>query len=166
MASETQYKFFRALYDEENERNGELEGRAKLYITILTFYIGALAFKVEEVEKFLTQFTIPIALAIAAGLSFVLSLAFCIFSVRVKNYEALANPEELIDSFPSGPISDEEFLDNRIADLAVATNRNSRQNDSAANAVTIAGWLLLFGVVLQALIFVVAAFKNLETPNV
>lgn len=95
-----------------------------------------------------------------------LSLAFCIFSVRIKAYEGLADPEEVIRSFPSGPISDEEFLDDRIAELAVVTNRNSRQNDSAAHAVTFAGWLLLFGVALQALIFMVATLQNLESPHV
>ncbi len=159
MASETQYKFFRELYDEENERYSLPEGRAKVFITILTLYIGALAFKANDSLEFLKTHHVPQSLAVVGGLLFVLSLACCVFSLRMKSFEALSDPEELIAEWPDDGIDDDDFLDDRIADLAVATNRNSKQNDEAAQSLGAAGWLLLAGVASQAIVFTMALWR-------
>lgn len=159
MATENQYKFYRALYDEENDRYGLLEARAKLYLTILTFYLGSLAFKITDVKIFFSEFAIPLAIAMAAGLAFVIALLCCISAILIRKYEAITDPEELIASLGLNPPRDDEFFDDRIVDMAVATNRNSRQNDRAANALQAAGLLMAAGVVLHVVVFVIALLK-------
>lgn len=159
MATENQYKFYRALYEEENARYGLLEARARLYLTILTFYLGALAFKLADVKVFFLEFGIPLPVGMAAGLAFVIALLCCISSILIREYEAITDPEELIASLGPNPPRDEDFFDDRIVDMAVATNRNSRQNDRAANALQAAGWLMAAGVVLHVAVFVIALLK-------
>ena len=159
MATENQYKFYRALYDEENGRYGLLEARAKLYLIILTFYLGALAFKLSDVKVFFTEFGIPLSLALSAGLAFLCALLCCIYSILIREYEAITDPEELIASLGKQPPTDDDFFDDRIVDMAVATNRNSGQNDRAANALQVAGWLMAVGVVLHVIVFVIALLK-------
>lgn len=159
MATETQYAFFRALYEEENDRHALLEGRAKVFVTILTIYVAALSFKATEVADMLRAYRLPASFALLSGLVFVASLALCIFALRIRVYEGLADPEDLIARWPDDGIADDEFLDDRVADLAIATNRNARQNDEAARALEFAGWLLLAGVVLQAVAFLIALWR-------
>jgi hypothetical protein len=159
MATEKQYQFFKALYDEESKRYEQLESRAKLYITILTFYLAAIAFKLDDVLQFFKLFSIPRLLAVVAGLAFVSALLSCVIAILIRSYETPVNPEALLNSLPSSPPSDEDFFDDRIVDYAVATNHNSDQNDRAANALQIAGWLLVVGVALHVAIFSVALAK-------
>lgn len=99
---------------------------------------------------------VPAFIGASSGLLFVISLACCIFALRIRSYEGIADLERVIEEFPSDGISDQVFFDHRIADLAVATNRNSEQNDEAARALGIAGWLLFGGVLLQAIMLVIA----------
>jgi hypothetical protein len=78
--------------------------------------------------------------------SFLLSL----FATKVSNYEAVNEPQDIIEQFGDAPMSDEEFFDLRIADYAVACERNSQVNDKKAFQLVVAAYLLLAGIALQA----------------
>lgn len=160
MASEEQYKFFQTVYDEENDRYTLLEGRAKVYITILTFYIGALAFKASDVVQILKEYRAPVTGAVLICLTFIASLGCCVFALRIKTFEAITDPEEVIAAWPDEGLADEEFFDARIADFAVATKRNAKQNDEAARALALAGWLLFAGVLTQAVVFLLTLARG------
>ena len=41
MATKDQYDFFRGLYEEEERTSQQLEGRAKVYLSVITAFLGA-----------------------------------------------------------------------------------------------------------------------------
>jgi hypothetical protein len=158
MASEKQYDVFRSLYDEEIERYTALESRAKLYLTIITFYLGAVVFKMEDVMKFITVFQVPLGLYLALSVVLLCALLLTVLATRIRTYEGICDPEEVIRSFGKTKPTDEEFLDHRVVDLACATNRNVAENNKVAGILQTASYLLFVSVFLQLVIFGLAIF--------
>lgn len=159
MATEMQYKVFRASYDEENVRYSLLENRAKFYLTIITFYLGAIAFKINDVTSFATQFRIPITLYFIMALLLLLALLLTIMATRIRSYEGVNDLENIIKSLASTVPSEEEFLDTCLIDLAVATNRNSLINNKVAAMLQWASYLLFLAVASQLTVFLWALLK-------
>lgn len=153
MATEMQYKVFRASYDEENTRYSQLENRAKLYLSIITFYLGAVAFKINDIGLFMAQFRIPIVHYLMLALFLLLALLLTILATRIRVYEGVNDLEEIIISLGAGAPNDEEFLDSCLIDLAVATNRNSQVNNKVAVMLQWASYLLFLAVVCQLTVF-------------
>jgi hypothetical protein len=160
MATKTQYDVFKAIYDEEIERHGTLENRAKLYLTILTFYLGAIAFKIEDILKFITRFHVPLWLYMAMALVLILALLLTVLATRIRSYEGICDPKKVLLSFGEATPTDEDFLDARIADLAVATNHNDQQNNKVGTYLEIASWLLFLAVLLQLTVFILAVINS------
>ncbi len=150
MATALQYEIFKSAYDEEGERFGELESRANVLLGACTFYIGAIAFGFDDVVKFAQTSNLPEWLYITLGLPLVAALVCTLVALVVRDYERPFDPEEVIKKELGSRVSEEEFLDSRIADLAVATNRNSKVSDG------IATWLIV-----SASFLVVAALAHL-----
>jgi hypothetical protein len=153
MATEIQYKVFRELYDEEEHRYSDLATRSNLYLTIITFYLGVIVFRIEDLLKFVAGFGLPIQLFLAIGATLGLALLLTVLAVSIHVFEGVCDPEEVIHSFGESPPSDEDFLDDRIVDLAVATNRNSRQNERVAGFLQWAARLIFLGAFLQVIVF-------------
>jgi hypothetical protein len=153
MATEIQYKVFRASYDEENTRYSHLENRAKLYLTIITFYLGAVAFKITDIASFASQFRIPITLYLVMALLLLVALLLTILATRIRTYEGVNDLENIVKSLGAVGPTDEEFLDSCLIDLAVATNRNARINNKVASVLQWASYLLFLAVVCQLTIF-------------
>ena len=159
MATEAQYKFFKDLYDEESKRYSELDGKAKLYITIITFYLGAIAFKFKDVLDFTSSISYTKWLYSAIALVLVGALLFTVNAMRIRVFEGINDPEEIIKGFGKKPPTDDDFRDDRIADLAVATKRNSGQNDRIAKSLSFASlWIFSAGLI-QFCLFLIALLK-------
>jgi hypothetical protein len=159
--TERQYEFFRSLYEEENERYTALEARTKLYLTVITLYVGAIAFKFEDVAKFATRFGIATSLLAAVGLIFLLALVLTVLAARIRDFEGLCEPEALIEGMGNKPITDSKFFEDRVIDLAVATTRNSKENDKIAGLLYWASVLIALGVLAHFLIvWAVLAFAS------
>jgi hypothetical protein len=156
MATETQYKVFKELYDEEAERYSALGTRSNLYLTVITFYLGVILLKVEDVLKFVSGFRVSIVLFLSVGMLFVVALFLTVAAIRIREYEGVCDPEEVIAGYGKRPPADTKFLDDRIVDLAVATNRNSAQNDRVAGLLQWAATVILLAVLLQAAVFMIA----------
>jgi hypothetical protein len=156
MATEVQYKVFKEVYDEESERYSNLGTRANLYLTLITFYLGAVLLKVDDVLKFVTTFRVPVVLFLLIGALLVVALLLTALAVSIRDYEGVCDPEEVIEGFSESPPLDEEFLDDRIVDLAVATNRNSRQNNRVAGLLQWAARVICCSVALQIVVLLVA----------
>jgi hypothetical protein len=156
MATEIQYKVFKEVYDEESERYSNLGTRANAYLTLITFYLGAVLLKIDDVLKFVTTFRIPVVFFLLIGTLFVVALLLTALALNIRDYEAICDPEEVIEAFGESQPSDEEFLDDRIIDLAVATNRNSRQNNRVAGLLQWAARVICCCVALQAVLLLVA----------
>lgn len=159
LATVEQYEFFRTLYDEEQARYGHLEARAKLYITIITIYLGALAFKISDFLSFAKEFKVPVWLFLLAAAVLVVALALSILAIRIRDYEGITDPEQVIHSFGEKPPKNEDFFDDRIADFAVAANRNSTQNNTVAVNLFWSSWALFIGVLIHFVSLVIALYK-------
>jgi hypothetical protein len=150
--AEKQYLFFKSIYDEEKARQTSLQDRAKTYLTLVTFYSAFVLFVVEK----LTPIDVCTLLVFLAAMgSMGIAFLLCIWALNVSEYEALNNPEEILnEEFSKAAPSDEDFFGSRCADYTVAYTRNSAVNDKKANLVWGAGYLLLAGIVLHAVYFV------------
>lgn len=156
MATETQYKVFKELYDEEAERYSALGTRSNLYLTVITFYLGVILLKVDDVLKFASGFRVSVVWFLCVGMFFVIALLLTVAAIRIREYEGVCDPEEVIAGFGKHPPTDTKFLDDRIVDLAVATNRNSAQNDRVAGLLQWAATVILLAVLIQVAVFMVA----------
>ena len=151
MATEAQYDFFKELYDEERERYTALGTRANLYFTIISFLLGALLLKFEDLAKFLTAFQVTPEFFLWVALILTASLLCTLASIVVRKYEGIADPLVVVTEFDQGIPDDDDFRDSRIADLIVATERSSKQNDVVAFWLTVSAWITIAGV---SLVFV------------
>jgi hypothetical protein len=164
MATEIQYQAFRAEYDEESRRASGLEDRAKLYLTIITAYLGVIGFKIEDLLKFLDKFHVSVTFYLVMAAVLVGALLCTVWAMGIRTYEGLFDPKKEIESLSKTIPTDHDFLDKRLADIAVATSRNSKQNGRVANALQCAGILIFLAVSIQMAVFVVA-IKNVRSMN-
>jgi hypothetical protein len=161
MATQAQYDVFVYVYEEENKRYESLQDRAKLYLSIASIYLGAIAFKADDVLKVVAQFHIPMWLWLATGGILVVAVVLITSAVRIRTYEGICDLEELIANFGPEPPADEDFFDDRLVDLAVATNRNSASNDRAARLLGWAAAAMILAFSLQLTFFIFAVYTPL-----
>jgi hypothetical protein len=149
MATEAQYKFFQKLYDEQSERRKNIQERSKFYFTVVSFYFGAMLFKLQDIVKAQPIPRLETIFGILSAVIISVSLLFTLLAIRVRAYETPCDPEKWIMHLGENPQDDPEFFDERIVDLAVATKRNDEVNTAAATKIKIAGWLIFGAVVVQ-----------------
>ena len=159
MATKEQHDFFLYLYEEEERRYGQLESRAKLYISIVALFLASLIFKVEEVQQSVAHLGAPWWLVVVEGILLATALVFIVFGVFIRTYEGLTDPEDVVNNFGDEPPSNEEFFDDRIADYAVATTRNAAMNDRAARFLEIAVSFLAMAMLVLLIVLGMALFK-------
>jgi hypothetical protein len=153
MASKEQYEFFRLLYEEEERRYGQLEGRAKLYLSVITLFLAAVLFKASEVRSSAAVLGIPWPVVAMEAAMLVGALLLVILGVLIRSYEGIADAGEIIEHLGDSPPSNDEFFDDRIVDFAAASIRNARVNDRSARylagaAILLAGSMAVLVVVL------------------
>jgi hypothetical protein len=165
MATQVQYDAFKAVFDEEQARYVHLEKRANLYLTVITFYLGAIVFKVEDLMKFATRFGLSAVWFLAIGALLGFALLLVVRAVSIRAYERLFDPKQEIKSYADRQPADAEFLDKRLADFAVATDRNAKQNDRVAKLLRWAAWSIFCSALLQIVIFGVV-FAHVKTANI
>ena len=162
MVSEPIYKFFQALYDEEAKRFAELESRARLYFSIASLYVGAIAFKFDDVVKLVGRVNLPAVFIVLDGALFVVAILFCVLAMQVRKYEGIADLTDIIDEFSKdGVPADGEFFRRRIVDYEFATKRNSAVNNRVASWLSVSGFSILSGVAGQILPFVYIAVRQI-----
>jgi hypothetical protein len=150
MATIQQYEVFKFIFEEQKTREGHLLERSKLYLSLVTFYSAFLLFVGKDlVPRTLLHWFVFALSTVFLLVAFLLSL----HSAVVKKYEAIQNPKNIIKTYGDAPPADEDFLDDRIVDLAVAWERNSSVNDSKAKVLYWAGLALLSGMAAHAAYF-------------
>jgi hypothetical protein len=149
MATEAQYKFFEKLYDEQADRRKNIQERAKFYFTVVSFYFGAVVFKLQDIVQAKSHPRMEIVFGICSAVVISLSLLFTLLAIRVRAYEAPCDPEKWIENVGENPQDDLEFFEDRIVDFAVAANRNEKINTAAAIKIKVAGWLIFAAVIVQ-----------------
>jgi hypothetical protein len=114
----------------------------------------------EDVLRFVEHFHVPIWLYLAMVLLLLVGLFLTVLATRIQVFEGICDLERVVDSFGEQPPTDEEFLDDRLADLVVATNRNSIQNDKIARCLRVASYALMLAVLMQLTIFTLASIDS------
>lgn len=159
MATEAQYNFFKSMHDSEEQRYLQLQEKAKFYFAVISAYVGAVTFKSSELVSFATQFKIPsgILLSIAAGM--LLALVFTTLAMRIRGYERVTDPEQLIQRLGDLAPTDAQFLDDRIVDYAASANYNFKVNGRTATHLMVASLAVVVSVLFQLIAFGWATFQ-------
>jgi hypothetical protein len=163
MMTERQYDYFKALYEEESTRSAELVERGKTYLTIVAAYSGFFAFTAKNWPGENSNWAIRFIFGFVA-LCLASSLATIVRALGIYSYEGLTDPVKLLEAIGTSEQSDDDFFDRRIADLAVAHNRNEEQNDRRAWRLTIASWLMVFAIVFH-FVLVILTLTLERSPN-
>jgi len=157
MATKEQCDFFRSLYEEEERRYGQLEARAKLYLSVIAIFLATITLKLQDVQASVQLLKVPLWPFILEAVLLASALIFVVFGVFIREYEGIADPEDVIESFGDEPPTNEAFFDDRIADYVVATVRNTEVNDRGGRYLLVsvsllaAAMLLLIGLLVMAL---------------
>lgn len=154
MATKEQWEIFKYLFESEQERKQKLSNIGKVYVSLSMLYVGALGMKVEFWYKELPKDTLLVVLFLLVLITFLVALCLTVFALGIYKYEYLNDPEELIKKFGNHAPSNEEFFDDRIVDLAVATNRNKNQNDKRSIFLKYSMYTMVGGVLLHIVLLV------------
>lgn len=139
MSTKNKYDFFRGLYEEEERTALELEGRAKVYLSVITAFLVALVLKPDETKNVVEVLRLPGYLVLFETLLLGSSLLCVVFALQIRTYEAVANAESIVEEWKGRVPPDEEFFIDRIVDYAVATTINRRRNNQTAIKLAWAG---------------------------
>ena len=154
MATKEQYEIFKAIYDEETDRYADLRNTAKLFASICSFLIGALAFKVPAL--FLSQaLYAKIIFAVAVG-AFFIALLLLVKSLGISSYETMFSPRSVATRLAT----DDEFFEDRIADIVVANERNWATNRRRSRVIQIAMYAMFAGVTSTAVGVLLTVFLS------
>ena len=154
MATKEQWEIFRYIYDQETDRYKSLNTRGKVYLSLTTVYMGAVAFKADFWFVQGAQSMVSAIMLIALLALFVSALCVIVAALGIYSYEGLANPEDIIREYGETPPSNEDFYDDRIIDATVASNHNSATNDKRARLLTVAPMLLIGGILTHVLLII------------
>ncbi len=146
MADKTQYEVIKAAYDEELKRYSDLNDKGKFFLGICTFFIGGSALKLNDVFSgscWCAYWSFALAFVL-----FTVSFLLVVSAMTLAPYETMFDPYHYIDKLGPTPPSDEEFFDDRIADIAVAYRRNVEENDKRAKRLQRASYTMFVGIVL------------------
>ena len=146
MATQIQYDAFKAIYDLESEHYRDIQNSCKIYISICSFFLGGLAFKLHSV--FSGASTVAKAAFLLSVTSFIFAFVFVMLATWAYSYQALCRPAEYIEDLGNVPPTDAEFLDDRIVDIAYAWDVNSAINNRKGHFLQVASIGMLFGVIL------------------
>lgn len=158
MATKAQYEAFKFIYEEENTRLNELVTRAKVYLSLTTFVLGAFFLKIDTVLEITRGVPILGLTAFISETVFFAALVITVLSLRIMGYEGVCSPEKEIRRYGEQLPDDGEFLEDRIVDMAFATERNRKQNNRRGKCLKLAGVCLMigFGSLLAFLIMTIA----------
>ena len=127
-----------------DSRYAELINRGKIYLSICTFFLGGIGFKLNSDIAQSPPSTQ--ALFLASALFFIVSFLLIILALGIYKHEATFDPELIIEEFGEEPPSDEEFLDQRIADITVSLSHNATINNKRGRFLFLASVGMLIGV--------------------
>ena len=148
MVTQKQYEFVKEHFEAENQREDLLTRKAQIFLSINSFVITAMLFKVKDLVSVVKDIKCDLIL-VPLILSFIFILISCIFifeTLKIRSYELPTNEDTLIDEFDNN-ISNDDFIDNRTADYLVATRRNKSVNDLKADRLKYSLLFIILGYV-------------------
>lgn len=160
MATEAQYLYFKDTYDREVKRHERLIDRGKVYLSLITLYLGLLGVAADKVIPKIAE-SLVVAVAYLASLAaFFVALGLLLFALGIYRYTYPSNLKSVIEEYGAEPPTDSEFLDMRMAELAAAFSFNLGVDENRASFLKYASWGMLVGMVFQG--FVLASLLFLH----
>ncbi len=131
-----QYEFFRALYDEEERTTVQLEGRAKVYLGVISAFLATLLLKADDAQKVAAVLKVPWFLLLLEALPMTVALGVVFWALRIREFEAVNDGPDLIDRYGDDWPTEEQFYEDRVADYAVASSINRGLNNQTAGLLS------------------------------
>ena len=153
MFTKEQFDTFKYIYEKEEARFSELINRGKIYLSIVTIYIGVFSLKIQDIAELVGDGAFSKILLGVTGACFIMALLACVLALGILKYEGLCDIKEELLAFGDSGKSDAEFYEDRLADMAVSYERNSLQNDRRASLLQVSSYLMIVGVFCHLLVF-------------
>ena len=162
MASKDQYEFFQSLYEEEERTYEQLEGRAKVYLGIISAFLAVIFLKTRDAKDSAVALHIPFVLVLLIGVVLCGALVFVLLALRIRAYEAVNDGIAIIEAYEEPGPTDNIFFEDRIVDYAVASSRNREHNNRTARLLWWASWLLTAGMICMLCVTLVAVRRGIH----
>jgi hypothetical protein len=154
-----QYEFFRSLYDEEERTSLQLEGRAKVYLGIISAFLAALIVKADDAKHMASSLGVPWTFLLLEAFPMTIALVIVLWALRIREFEAVNDGPELIEGYGDDWPHDEQFYEDRVADYAVASSINRGLNNVTAGQLSVASWFMAGGIVYLLAIVLYAIWR-------
>ena len=155
-----QCDFFRGLFEAEERLSNQLEGRAKVYLGVISAILAAILLKADEARKAADMLHIPWLLLLMESLAMTLALLIVLLALRFRDYQAVSDGLELVERDSTHWPTNEKFYEERVADYAEASTENRRINMETARLLAAASWLMSSGILVVLVMVVVAIWRN------
>jgi hypothetical protein len=159
MATEAQFNFFKSLYEDEAQTAQEIEGKAKVYLGIISAFLVAILLKTDDVVKSAAALNIPFSLILIEAILMSASLVCVVFALRIRQFEAVNDGVDIIGAYGEEDPTDDDFYQDRIADYAVASSRNRGVNNETSTLLAWASRLLIGGMIYLLMISTFALWR-------
>jgi hypothetical protein len=143
-----QCEFYRALYDEEERTSLQLEGRAKVYLSIISAFLAAMILKAADAKGLADTLHIRWGLMLLDALPMSLALFLVLWSLRIRRFEAANDGPRLIEIYANtGWPTADQFNGDRVADYAAASHKNRLLNNQTSALLEWASWFMAIGII-------------------
>lgn len=156
MATPVQYACFKDIYEREIARHVRLIDRGKLYLSVITLYLGLLSVAADSVVPLVTHHPLTTAAYLASFVAFVAALCLVVYAIGIYTYVYPTDPESTLlyyDRHNDGRLpADAEFLDRMVVEFATAFTANHPVNERRATLLKYASFAMLAGIAAQAVV--------------
>jgi hypothetical protein len=156
-----QYEFFHALYDEEGRNALQLEGRAKVYLGVISAFLAALLLKIGDAKDIAKALQVPWELLLADALPMSVALLLVLWSLRIRRYKAVNDGLLIIKKYKDNWPGESQFFEDRSLDFADSSSRNREINSEMAAVLAWAGRWMAVGILFLGGIVVLAKWRAL-----
>lgn len=146
MATKEQFDFFKSKFDNEFEKSQLLTKRAEIYLSIVSFFLTGIVFKIIDITKFTSNNTIIKYSFIFCLISLLISSLIIVKSFILLKYSDSFYVEDWPDELEEEEQLNSVFFDNRIVDFIKATKKNRELNLKKGNQLRIASYFILVSI--------------------
>lgn len=142
-----QYDFYRTLYDQEERTSLQLEGRAKVYLGIVSAFLAAMILKASDAQATANSLHIAWGLMLLQALPMTIALALLLWALRIRNFEVVNDGAKIISDYGDDWPTQEQFYEDRLVDYAFASSTNRSLNNQTARFLSLSSWFMASGMV-------------------
>lgn len=154
-----QHDFFRSLYEEEERTSLQLEGRAKVYLGVISALLATFFLKAKDASDFAGALHIRWVFMLLEAFPMTLGLILVLWSLRIRNFEAVTDGPKLLETYEDDWPAEAQFYEDRVVDYAVASSINRELNNESAAILEWASWCMAVGVVYLLVIVLYAIWR-------